>query len=319
MKKLVAWSASIIVMMMVLAGCNTSNEASNSNTQEQQVATQDEQIYPLKFKDASGEMIEIKEQPEKVVSLIPSNTEILFALGSGDEIVGVTDNDDYPKETNDKEKIGGMEFNLEKIISLQPDLVLSHETVSESAAAGLQQLRDVGITVVTVPEAKNFEETYDEILAIGVLMNKSSEAEEIVKTMKEKVKVVTEKVAKVADNRKVSIEISDEPEIFTAGKDTFIQEMFNMLKINNIAKESGWYQISSEVIINENPDVILVMYDFVPGIVEKVKKRTGFQTVSAVQNDRVVQISEDEISRTGPRLADGLEQVAKAVYPEAFE
>lgn len=319
MKKLVAWSASIIVMMMVLAGCTTSNEASNSNTQEQQVATQDEQIYPLKFKDASGEMIEIKEQPEKVVSLIPSNTETLFALGSGDEIVGVTDNDDYPKETNDKEKIGGMEFNLEKIISLQPDLVLSHETVSESAAAGLQQLRDVGITVVTVPEAKNFEETYDEILAIGVLMNKSSEAEEIVKTMKEKVKVVTEKVAKVADDRKVSIEISDEPEIFTAGKDTFIQEMFNMLKINNIAKESGWYQISSEVIINENPDVILVMYDFVPGIVEKVKKRTGFQTVSAVQNDRVVQISEDEISRTGPRLADGLEQVAKAVYPEAFE
>ncbi|MBQ0140993.1 MAG: ABC transporter substrate-binding protein [Kurthia sp.] len=302
--------------MLVLAGCNASKEEAKPNDSKQTTTT--EQKYPLKIKDANGEMVEIKQQPEKVVSLIPSNTEILYALGVDDKVVGVSDNDNYPKEVSEKEKIGGIEFNLEKIISLKPDLVLSHGSVSESAAAGLQQLKDVGITVVTIPEAENFEETYDVIAQVGVIMNKSEQAKNIITEMKNKVTEIQDKVANIEEQRSAYVEISDEPEIYTAGKGTFIQEMFDMLNIKNSATNTGWYQTSSETIIKENPDVILVMYDYVPDIVEKVKKRTGFQTISAVKNNRVVQISEDEISRTGPRLTKGLENLAKAVYPEVF-
>lgn len=317
MKKLVAWITPVLLIMLVLSGCNTSENKTTSNDSQQTTTT--EQAYPLKTKDANGKMIEIKQQPKRVVSLLPSNTEILYALGVEDKIVGVSDNDNYPKEVSEKEKIGGIEFNLEKIISLQPDLVLSHGSVSESVAAGLQQLKDVGITVVTIPEAENFEETYDVITQVGVIMNKSEQAENIVAEMKNQVAEIQEKVSKVEKQRSVYLEISDEPEIYTAGTGTFIQEIFDMLNIKNSATNKGWYQTSSEAIIKENPDVILVMYDYVPNIVEKVKKRTGFQTISAVKNNRVVQISEDEISRTGPRLAQGLENVAQAVYPEVFK
>lgn len=316
MKKLLAWSTPLLLVMLLLAGCNTSKEENSANETKQ---TTTAQKYPLKIKDANGEMIEIKQQPQKVVSLLPSNTEILYALGVSDKVVGVSDNDNYPKEVLKKEKIGGIEFNLEKIISLQPDLVLSHSSVSESAAAGLQQLRDLGIAVVTVPEAENFEETYDGIAEIGVIMNEADKADEIIGNMQEKVKGVQAKVASVTTQRSAYVEISDEPEIYTAGEGTFIQEMFDMVNIKNSATNTGWYQTSSEAIIKENPDTILIMYDYDPNIVEKVKKRTGFQTITAVKNDRVVQISEDEISRTGPRLADGLENLAQAVYPEVFK
>ncbi|MEG0381046.1 MAG: ABC transporter substrate-binding protein, partial [Kurthia sp.] len=177
----------------------------------------------------------------------------------------------------------------------------------------------VGITVFVVPEAKNFQETYDTIMSIGLIVNQKEKAATIIKKMESEVKEIQKKVAKVADGRSAFIETSDEPEIYTAGKGSFIQEMFDLLDIKNVATKEDWYQISSEAIIKANPDVILVMYDYVPNIVEKVKKRQGFQTIPAVSNDRVVQIDSDKISRTGPRLAEGLEEIAKAVYPEAFQ
>lgn len=318
MKKLLTWSAPILVAILLLAGCGATEDTSKT-TNEEQTATETVQQYPIKMKDATGETVEFAAQPEKIVSLIPSNTEILYALGAGDTVIGVSDVDNYPEEVTKKEKIGGMEFNLEKIISLKPDVVLAHDTIAESADAGMQQLRDLGITVFYVSEATNFDETYDTIIQVGLIVNKNDEAKKVVQEMKDKVADVQKKIATVETERSAFIETSDEPEIYTAGKNTFIQEMFDLLNIKNVATQENWYQISSEAIITDNPDVILVMYDYVPDIVEKVKNRTGFETVNAVKNDRVVQIDSDPISRTGPRLADGLEEIAKAVYPEAFE
>lgn len=212
-----------------------------------------------------------------------------------------------------------MEFDLEKIISLKPDLVLAHETLGETADIGMKQLKDLGIQVFYVPEAKNFDETYDMITQISIILNEETAAKKIIKNMQTKVKAVQGKVADLKNERSAFVETTDEPEIYTAGKDTFIQEMFDMIHVKNVSKKSGWYQVSSEAIIESNPDVILVIYDYVPNIIEKVKARSGFENVDAVINDRVVQIDADPISRTGPRLADGLEELAEAVYPEAFQ
>lgn len=318
MKKLLTWSAPLLVAILLLAGCGATDDTSKT-TNEEQAATETVQQYPMKMKDSTGETIEFKEQPEKVVSLIPSNTEILYELGAGDTVIGVSDLDNYPEEVTKKERIGAMEFNLEKIISLNPDVVLAHDAIGGSTDAGMQQLRDLGITVFYIPEATNFNETYDTITQVGLIMNKNNEAKKVIQEMQDKVAAVQKKIGTVETERSAFIETSDEPEIYTAGKGTFIQEMFDLLSIKNIATKDNWYQISSEAIITDNPDVILVMYDYVPNIEEKVKKRTGFETVNAVINDRVVQIDSDQISRTGPRLADGLEEIAKAVYPEAFE
>ena len=158
--------------------------------------------FPVTIKDATDEEVVIEEKPEKMVSLMPSNTEIAFELGLGDEIVGVTDNDTYPEEALEKEKVGGMEFNVEKIISLQPDLVLAHGGAMGMSAEGFGQLKDAGITVFVVNDAKNFADVYDSIEMIGKATGTVEEAEKLVNDMKTKVEEIQEKAAAIKEEDK---------------------------------------------------------------------------------------------------------------------
>ncbi|AMX00863.1 ABC transporter substrate-binding protein [Rummeliibacillus stabekisii] len=319
MKKLWQLGFMLVMAFTLLVGCGQSDskkpEAENKTTQsENKTAT-----YPMTVTDDTDNKVEFKQEPTKIVSLMPSNTEILFALGLDDHVIGVTDNDTYPEAATKKDKVGGMELNIEKIISLKPDAVFAHGMIAESAKSGIQQLRDAGIPVFVVKNASNFEETYDSIKTIGKITNRSAKADQIVEDMKAKVKDVQAKVADVK-KRNVFVENSDEPEIYTAGKDTFMQEILNLANVKNVADDqSGWFKIDPEEIIKRDPDVYLITYNYVPNIVEKVKKRQGFKDLKAIKNDRVVQVDPDKTSRPGPRLAEGLEEVAKAVYPEAFK
>lgn len=319
MKKLWQLGFMLLMAFTLLVGCGQSDskkpEAENKTTQsENKTAT-----YPMTVTDDTDNKVEFKQEPTKIVSLMPSNTEILFALGLDDHVIGVTDNDTYPEAATKKDKVGGMELNIEKIISLKPDAVFAHGMIAESAKSGIQQLRDAGIPVFVVKNASNFEETYESIKTIGKITNRSAKADQIVEDMKAKVKDVQAKVADVK-KRNVFVENSDEPEIYTAGKDTFMQEILNLANVKNVADDqSGWFKIDPEEIIKRDPDVYLITYNYVPNIVEKVKKRQGFKDLKAIKNDRVVQVDPDKTSRPGPRLAEGLEEVAKAVYPEAFK
>lgn len=319
MKKLWQLGFMLVMAFTLLVGCGQSDskkpEAENKTTQsENKTAT-----YPMTVTDDTDNKVEFKQEPTKIVSLMPSNTEILFALGLDDHVIGVTDNDTYPEAATKKDKVGGMELNIEKIISLKPDAVFAHGMIAESAKSGIQQLRDAGIPVFVVKNASNFEETYDSIKTIGKITNRSAKADQIVEDMKAKVKDVQAKVADVK-KRNVFVENSDEPEIYTAGKDTFMQEILNLANVKNVADDqSGWFKIDPEEIIKRDPDVYLITYNYVPNIVEKVKKRQGFKDLKAIKNDRVVQVDPDKTSRPGPRLAEGLEEVAKAVYPEVFK
>ncbi len=316
------WQLGFLLTMafVLLVGCNQSETQKSTEKSGNTTQTADKTAtYPMTVKDALGNNVEFKQAPKKIVSLIPSNTEILFALGLDDKIVGVSDNDDYPKAATKKPKVGGMDFNVEKVLSLKPDVVFAHESNAKSVESGLQQLKDAGITVFVVKNATNFEETYDTIKQLGQITNQSQKADQIVANMKAKVKEVQDKVANVKQ-RTAFVETSDEPEIYTAGKDTFMQEIFDLAKIKNVAADqSGWFKIDPEQIVKRNPDTIIVMEDYVPNIVEKVKKRQGFDSITAVKNNAVVLVHQDLTARTGPRLADGLEEIAKAVYPEAFK
>ncbi|WP_432363599.1 ABC transporter substrate-binding protein [Sporosarcina sp. UB5] len=318
MKKIWQLWLTAILATFLLAACGT-EDAKKDDTPTTENTQTDEQsakaAFPLTLTDAVGNDITIEKAPKTIVSLIPSNTEILFALGLNDEIVGVNDWDDYPAEALEKEKIGGMEFNVEKIISMTPDIVFAHETIAEE---GLEQLRGAGVNVFVVKDAADFEQTYETIETIGKATGKTAEAAKIVEDMKTKVEEVLAKTATVENKKRVFIETSDVPEIYAPGKNTFMQQILDMIGAENIVTEEGWAMISPEEIVSQNPDVIVVMYSYVPNIVESVKNRDGFSDITAVKEDAVVQVDENLTSRTGPRLALGLEEVAKAIYPEAF-
>jgi len=310
-----------ILATLLLVGCNgeEATPVENSTEDTQQEATVEETTFPQTMTDVVGNEITLEEAPKTIVSMIPSNTEILFALGLNDEIVGVNDYDNYPAEALEKEKIGGQEFNVEKIVAMNPDIVFAHESMIGVGEAGLQQIRDAGVKVFVVKNAADFNQTYTTIEEIGRATGKLPEAQKIVEDMKAKVEEVKEKVASVETKKTVFVENSDVPDIYTAGNGTFMQEMFDMLNAENIAADQeGWFKIEPEEIVSRNPDVIIISYSYVDNIINKVKARDGFDSVTAVKNDAVVQVDENLVSRTGPRLAEALEEIAKAVYPEVF-
>ncbi|MET4563251.1 iron complex transport system substrate-binding protein [Lysinibacillus parviboronicapiens] len=320
MKKYLKIGLSALLAIGLLAACNSKETKNDNPATEQQATSQGEEAtFPLTMTDVTGKDITLEAPPERIISLIPSNTEILFGLGLNNEIVGVNDYDDYPAETADKEKLGSMEFNIEQIIALTPDIVFAHESSIASLDGALAQLEAAGVKVYVVANADNFNETYTTIEQLGRATGKLPEARKMIANMKAKVEEVESKLAGV-EPKKVFVETSDEPEIYTPGKDTFMQEMLEMIHADNIAADTnGWYKIDAEHIIAKNPDVIVVTYNYVPDILTKIPQRAGFDTINAVKNKAIVQVDENMISRQGPRLADGLEELAKAIYPEAFE
>src|SRR5690606_11997832 len=155
--------------------------------------------FPVTLTDAVGEEVVIEEEPDAIVSMVPSNTEISYELGLGDKIVGVSDFDNYPEEAANVEKIGGQEFNVEKIISLQPDIVLAHESGLGVGDAGLQQLRDAGLKVFVVNNAVSFDEVYETITTIGQASGAVEEAEALILEMETKVAEIEEVAATVEE------------------------------------------------------------------------------------------------------------------------
>ncbi|MCM3756037.1 ABC transporter substrate-binding protein [Sporosarcina aquimarina] len=290
------------------------NGSDSEASEDADVAT-----FPMTIKDATGVEITLEKAPETIISTLPSNTEILFALGLDDEIVAVDDYSDFPEDATQKEKIGDMNLNIEKIISMNPEMVFGHEMSLPGSEAGYQQIRDAGIPVYIVKNAMNFDETYSTIEAIGEATGKPEEAAKVVEDMKAKVEEVVAKTADIKTPKRVIVETSDVPEIYVPGKNTFMQEILDKIGAENVVTEEGWIMISPEDIVKQNPDVMVIMHDYTPNVINSVKKRDGFADITAVKEDQVVQVDSNLTSRTGPRLAEGLEEVAKAVYPEAFK
>lgn len=319
MKKYYSLFCGALMACLVLAGCG---QASDSESNDKQKSEQAEAEFPVTIKDAVDKEVVIEEDPQKIVSLMPSNTEVAFALGVGDEVVGVSESDDYPEETKDIEKVVGMELNVEKILSLDPDLVLAHESVADTWADGLQQMSDAGIDVLVVNDATDFNGVYNSIEMIGKAVGEKGKAEEIVQDMKDDIASIKEKAASISekDKKDVYVEVSPEPSIFTTGKDTFMQEMIDTINATNVIKEAGWVQVDQEAVIEADPDVVITTYGgYSPDPVGQVTKRDGWDQVTAVKDKQIVEVDEDLVSRSGPRLAQGVEEFAKAVYPDVFK
>ncbi|KAF0816019.1 Vitamin B12 ABC transporter, substrate-binding protein BtuF [Bacillus sp. ZZV12-4809] len=319
MKKFYAFLVTMLLAAGVLAGCG---ESAEQPKEEKKVEEGQKGAYPVTINDALDNEVVIETKPERIVSVIPSNTEIAFELGFGEEVVGVSDFDNYPPEAEKKEKVGGLEFNVEKVISLNPDLVLAHASTAQSSEAGLQQLKDAGVPVLIVNDAKNFDEVYESIEMIGTAAGAKEKADQLVSDMKSKLEEIKTKAQaiKEEDRKSVMVEVSPAPEIYAAGKNTFMDEMLSAINAENIISEEGWPKMDSEAIIERNPDVIVTTHGFyTEDSVGNVLSRDGWQDITAVKNKQVAAVDSDMVTRSGPRIIEGVEELAKAIYPDVFK
>lgn len=261
----------------------------------------------------NGQTNNVKE--ERIISLMPSNTEILYALGMKEEMVGVSTVDDYPKEVKNLEKFDAMQLNYEALLKAKPTIVFAHESMTSQEKV-LKRLNNKGIKVVMVKDAQNFDEMYASIDQIGKAIHKEKEANQLEKKIKEDIKqVIGEYHNKLAD-KKVLVEVSPSPEIYTGGKGTLFDDMIHQLGSVNIFHDiNGWQPVNSEAIIKRNPDVIIATSDLSDEVYKaSVEKRGGFSNVNAVKRGAVYTIDADEISRPGPRIAKGLKELAETIH-----
>lgn len=276
--------------------------------------------FPVTVTDDAGRSVTIKAEPQRIISLAPSNTEILFALGLGKRVVGVDDFSNYPPETQSIEKVAGMEPNKEKIVSLTPDLVVA---VGGSAAQldKATALEKLGLTVIVLNPA-DIEGVIKNVELVGQATGQTAAAKTLADSLRARVKAVADKTAS-APKPKVFFELdaTDPTKPYAPGPGSFIDGMIALAGGTNIAASAKlqWAQLSAEEIVAQNPDVI-VLSDADFGISpDSVKARPGWDVIAAVKNGAVYPISADIVSRPGPRVVDGLEQLAKLVHPELFK
>lgn len=277
---------------------------------------------PITIVDGLNREITINEPALRIVSLAPSNTEILFAVGAGERIVGRDEFSDYPVQANDLPTVGGGfgDYNFEVIVELQPDLVLAAEI---NTPEQVKALEDLGLTVFFLSNPTTLEEMYLNLATVASLTGFKEDADNLVMSLRDRVAKVESTIDSLEDRPSVFYELdaTDPSAPWTAGAGTFINTLIVMAGGENVASdlEGQYLQISIEELLIRDPQVILLgdaAYGVSP---DSVKARTGWDNIDALLNERIYTFDDNLVSRPGPRLVDGLEQLATLIHPELYE
>ncbi len=269
---------------------------------------------PITVTDSSGQTVTLKQPATRIVSLAPANTEIAYAVGAGAKMVAGTSYDDYPAAAKSLPKVGDFSNpSVEKIASFNPDLVLATGGVQAGLRSKLEKL---GVQVYVV-DPTTYAGVMTDIANVGKLAGTSAAAQQVVATMQ---KAEADVQAKVASAAKVPtfVEIYSKP-LMTAGKGTFISDMVGIAGGANLGDSAGtgFPNFSSEVLLKDDPAVYIADSGSMskPG---DLSSRPGFSSLTAVKDGHVYVIQDDLIARPGPRLAQGLAQLARMIHPEAY-
>jgi iron complex transport system substrate-binding protein len=269
--------------------------------------------FPITITDDAGRQVTIAKQPQRIVSLAASNTEIVYALGLGDKVVGVDKFSNYPPEAQKKPVVGSYSKpDLEQIVAAEPDLILATGIHVKSAVPEMEK-HNLPVVVVT---PKDVATVLSKIELVGKITGRQKEAEALTGEMRAKIDALQTR-AKGAQPVRVFFELS--PELHSAGAGTFVNDMITMLGGVNIAAGAGqeWPQMNQESIFVADPEVILLADHGTAGgqSFETVAARPGWHQLDAVKNKRVHEVDPDLTNRPGPRLVEGLEAIIKALHP----
>jgi len=263
-------------------------------------------LFPLSVTDSRGREIVFDEPPARIIAFDSAVVETLFAIGEGARVIGTHDFVTYPPEADDIPRLGSaFSINIEQSVALKPDLIFlfSDGFVDELESAGLKVLYQESLT-------NDFTRVADTVRLWGRITGALEPAEEVSAAFEKRVEVLQTVFGSVNDGPSV---FQDEGELWTPGPDTLFGEVFELLKLNNIAHDvDGYAQLSPEIIVERNPDIVIASYG------DSFSTNAAFSDVRAVKDERIYAPSSDALSIAGPRFVDGVEELARFVYPELF-
>ncbi|MEK4129222.1 ABC transporter substrate-binding protein [Solibacillus sp. FSL W8-0474] len=303
---------------LLLAACGSDEEKTDKDVNNEEQATTKNDSAPYTVVDDRGVEVTFDEVPETIISLQPSNTEILFELGVGEQIIGATEFDTYPEAAQKIERVStSTVINAERILELDPDVVVAY-TIGEEAQ--IAQLEDAGMKVFVIASATTFDDVYSDIIQLSEVMGIEEKGEEVVADIKAQIKTVQEKTATIDTKKKVYYEVSPAPDLWTTGNGTFQQEIMDYANIENIyADQTSWISVTEEDIITRNPEIIISPATYMENAVEEILGRTSWDKIQAVKEQAVYLVDGDIMSRPGPRIGEAVEIMAQSVYPELFK
>ncbi len=306
--------------LLMSIGCSPS--LSNSTPKTSVSAQTPAATTPIsnQFTDQAGRTVKLDKIPQRIISLAPSNTEILYALGLTDKILGVTSYDNYPPEVSQKDAIGGFSTpDIEKIVALSPDLVVAAPIHEKEV---IPQLESRGLTVLTL-DPKDISGIFTAITLVGNVTGKTGEASQLVAQLQTRIQTRSDATRSLSqDNKPRILYVVWHDPLMSAGAGTMINDLINRSGGVNIATDlNGYATISLETVIQRNPQIIFVISSMgdQDTSFNYIKNESRFQVTEALKNNRIYKLDSDIFGRTTPRIVDGLEQMAKIIHPEIFK
>lgn len=325
----------LLIMAMIFTACGGNNDTPEATpspsptveaTPTPETTPAPEEPAPVRVRpetDREGYAISLPDEINTIISIGPSNTEILVALGLSDRIVAAdmfsADVPGIPSGISTELSIMGLD--AEYVVNLMPDLVF----ITGMARAGgdddpLAPVSAAGITVIYMPTSVSIAAIMEDIRFIAAVMEASEAGEGIISAMQAEIDEIAQIAATISETRTVYFEISPAPWMFSFGTETFLNEMIELVGATNIfADQVGWIPVTDEVLLEANPDVILTSTDFLDDPLGEIMERPGFNVITAVQNGDVFQIDANSSNRPSHNIVIALRQIAEAVFPEYFQ
>lgn len=303
-----------VMLATLLIGCNNINTGENNSSN---------QTETTKVMDREGNEVVLPEKTDKIISLAPSITETLVNLGLSDNLVAV---DKYSLQVENVNKdlpvFDIMNPDAENIVALKPDIIFGTGMSKSKGTDPFAPMVEMGAFVTVIPTSTSIEGIKKDISFIGKVTKKEQEAENIINDFEKRIQDILDVIEQNKDTQPMTVyfETSPMPSAYTFGKDTFLNDILNVLGAKNIFEdESGWFPVSEEQVIDKNPSVIFTNASSSENLIEDVKNRTGWENIDAIKNDRVYLIDKNRSSRANENSIEAIEQIAKALYPDLFQ
>jgi ABC-type Fe3+-hydroxamate transport system substrate-binding protein len=301
-------AALLLTVLLTATAC--ADDSADSGTAAS--SSPDTAAFPVTVTGADGELT-LDEQPEKIVSLSATGTEMLFAIGAGDQVEAVDSTSNFPEDVPTTD-LSAFEPNAEAIAGYGPDLVVLSDDINNIVDA----LDALSVPTLLLPAATDIDDTYSQIETLGDATGHAGEADEVVADVKDRIAAAVDSVSDEVTGKRVYHEL--DPTFYSAASSTFIGSIYAMFGLVNIADDApdlsgGYPQLSAEYVVGAAPDLI-VLADTIccEQTAETVAQRPAFDTVPAVKEGRILEANDDIASRWGPRIADFAESVAQTLH-----